>query len=110
MDKLRAEVKRVTFRDPESSYSVIKVIPEQQDLRSGNSSTLAIVGILPGLEQGDQIELNGKWGSHKKFGKQFEVNSYQILLPTSTKGLELYLASHIKGIGPATPKKKINKI
>ena len=109
MDKLRAEVKRVTFRDPESGYSVIKVIPKQQDLRSGNSSTLAIVGILPGLEQGDQIELIGKWGSHKKFGKQFEVNSYQILLPTSTKGLELYLASHIKGIGPATAKKIVDK-
>lgn len=109
MDNLKAEVIRVTFRDKISGYSVIKVIPEQLDLRSGDSGSLAIVGILPGLEKGDQIEISGRWGNHKKFGKQFEVNSYQILLPKSIDGLKLYLSSHIKGIGPAIAKKIVDK-
>jgi len=111
MDKssteVKAEVKRVTFRDSASGYSVIKVVPEQSELTSGG--VLSVVGILPGLEQGDQVKLHGKWGNHKKFGRQFEASSYQLLLPTSSTGLAVYLASHIKGIGPVTAEKIITR-
>jgi exodeoxyribonuclease V alpha subunit len=102
MGKVKGEVKTVTFRDEESGYSVLKVTAS-----SKNPST--VVGILPGLEVGDEVEFNGKWGAHKKFGKQFTAESYQLILPTSIDGLATYLASHIKGIGPVTSKKIVDK-
>lgn len=102
---MKGEVKTVTFRDAESGYSVLKVIPDNKNL----GATITVVGTLPGLEVGDEAEFNGKWGKHKKFGKQLETESYQIILPTSLDGLKTYLASHVKGIGPIYAKRIVDK-
>ena len=105
MEKLRGEVTTVTFRDPTTGYTVLKVAPH-----TANSTTPAtVVGVLVGIAVGDEVEFYGKWGVHKKFGKQFVAESYQIIMPTSLEGLKNYLVAHIKGIGPVYAKKIIDK-
>ena len=45
----------------------------------------------------------GRWGSHPRYGRQFEVDSFTTVLPATIQGIERYLVSGlIKGIGPRT--------
>ena len=47
---------------------------------------------------------------HQEYGEQFKVESFEKLLPETTASFEKYLASGtIKGIGPATARKIIDK-
>lgn len=105
MEKIKGEIKTVTFRDKEEGYSILKVVPNNKTY----GQLLTVVGILPGLEVGDEVELNGKWETHKHYGRQFCAQSYQLILPTSLSGLSEYLASHVKGIGPIYAKKIVDK-
>ncbi len=62
---------------------------------------ITVQGYLPQLHQGENVTLIGKWVFHKKFGRQFEVSESKSQLPSSTSGIQKYLASGlIKGIGP----------
>lgn len=68
------------------------------DTAQGNGT---IVGYLPAPREGDELTLSGEWKQHSKYGRQFSFSSYEIHLPSSTIGIEQYLASGlIKGIGP----------
>jgi exodeoxyribonuclease V alpha subunit len=61
------------------------------------------VGALLGVQPGESLRLVGRWGSHPKYGRQFEVDSYTTVLPATIQGIERYLGSGlIKGIGPRT--------
>ena len=45
--------------------------------------------------------MTGRWSSHPKYGKQFQVDSYTTVLPATIQGIRRYLGSGlIKGIGP----------
>ncbi|KOG88631.1 helicase, partial [Streptomyces varsoviensis] len=45
--------------------------------------------------------MEGRWGSHPQFGRQFTVENYTTVLPATIQGIRRYLGSGlIKGIGP----------
>lgn len=47
---------------------------------------------------------------HQEYGEQFKIDTFEKLMPENSKALEKYLASGtIRGIGPATAKKIIEK-
>jgi exodeoxyribonuclease V alpha subunit len=47
---------------------------------------------------------------HQDYGEQFKIDTFEKLMPENSKALEKYLSSGtIKGIGPATAKKIIEK-
>ena len=47
---------------------------------------------------------------HQEYGEQFKIDTFEKLMPESAEALEKYLASGtIKGIGPATARKIIDK-
>ena len=59
---------------------------------------------------GDCLKLTGKMVVHQEYGEQFKIDSFEKLLPETTASFEKYLASGtIKGIGPATAKKIIDR-
>jgi len=71
---------------------------------------ITIVGYLPFVASGDTLKLTGKYVEHKEYGIQFKVDTFEKLMPQSAAALEKYLASgNIKGIGPTTAKKIIDK-
>ena len=82
-----------------------------------NSYTIAIfmtlhtvVGYLPFIVEGDNLKITGKWVNHPEYGEQFKIESFEKIMPQTAAALEKYLASGtIKGIGPATAKKIIDK-
>jgi exodeoxyribonuclease V alpha subunit len=50
----------------------------------------------------EQVVLRGRWITHPKYGRQFDVEAMEYDLELDTDGLANYLANHpeIKGIGP----------
>jgi exodeoxyribonuclease V alpha subunit len=93
--KFSGRVKRITFANPENGYTVAKVEG------SGLRGLTTLVGRMPGLTEGQEVEVIGKESTHPKFGLQIEVSECRIKQPSDAEGVERYLASGlIKGVGP----------
>ncbi|MBB5827683.1 SF1B family DNA helicase RecD2 [Micromonospora carbonacea] len=93
---LEAVLERVTYVNEETGYTIARVATD----RSGDD-LLTVVGALPGAQPGERLRLVGRWGSHPKYGRQFEVHQCTTVLPATVQGIERYLGSGlIKGIGP----------
>lgn len=103
MEYLKGTIESVVYYSPETGYTVCKFAGED-DL------VFTIVGTFPPLSPGETIKIKGKWVINPKFGKQFSVENYVPLLPSSVKGIEKFLSSGlIKGIGPVLAKRIVNR-
>ncbi len=93
---LEAVLERVTYANDDTGYTVARVATE----RTGGE-LLTVVGALLGAQVGESLRMTGRWRSHPKYGRQFEVESYTTVLPATVQGIRRYLGSGmIKGIGP----------
>ena len=93
---LDAVLERITYANEETGYTIARVATD----RSG-ADLLTVVGALLGVQPGESLRLAGRWGSHPRYGRQFEVDSYTTVLPATIQGIERYLGSGLlKGIGP----------
>lgn len=102
MEELVGTVNKFLFQNQENGFCVFV-------LKITNKETTIVKGYTPALQAGQQVELKGKWIMHPKFGKQFEAESCQVSLPTTTVGLKRYLGSGmIKGIGKVYAEKMVN--
>ncbi|MGW0197934.1 SF1B family DNA helicase RecD2 [Nonomuraea sp. NPDC003201] len=96
VSSLDAVLERITYANEETGYTIARVATE----RSG-SELLTVVGPLLGAQVGESLRLLGRWSSHPRYGRQFEVRSYTTVLPATVQGIRRYLGSGlIKGIGP----------
>ena len=94
---LEGVVERVTYSNAENGYTIARLQPQ------GDRDLVTIVGNLPSVNVGETLRLEGRWTTHPRFGRQFQVERYQLLLPATTDGIRRYLGSGlIKGIGPVT--------
>ncbi len=101
---VRGTVERVTFRNTENGYTVLKINEE------GSKEQISVVGNHLNAESGEKILITGKYITHPKFGKQIEAKSVQHIEPDTAMGIEKLLASSgVKGIGPQTAKKIVTK-
>ena len=67
-----------------------------------------MVGPLLGAQVGESLRLNGRWNSHPRYGRQFQVHSYATVLPATIQGIRAYLGSGmIKGIGPVMAERMV---
>jgi exodeoxyribonuclease V alpha subunit len=93
---LEAVLERITYANEDTGYTIARVATE----RTG-PDLLTVVGPLLGAQVGESLRLAGRWSSHPRYGKQFQVNSYTTVLPATIQGIRRYLGSGlIKGIGP----------
>jgi len=61
---------------------------------------------MPAAAPGQSVRVSGDWITHPKYGQQFKIVSYEIMLPATTEGINRYLKSGlIRGLGPATADK-----
>ncbi|UQI43597.1 ATP-dependent RecD-like DNA helicase [Streptomyces sp. HU2014] len=89
-------LERITYANEESGYTVARV-----DTGRGGGDLLTVVGSLFGAQPGESLRMEGRWGSHPQYGRQFTVENYTTLLPATVQGIRRYLGSGlIKGIGP----------
>jgi exodeoxyribonuclease V alpha subunit len=60
-----------------------------------------LTGPLGHVTAGDQLLCSGEYREHPRFGRQFAVESFRAMLPTTAAGIELWLTRRVPGIGPA---------
>lgn len=101
-EKIKGTVERFIFQSPENGFSVFVLRMRDQQITA--------TGTLSAVQPGQEVELEGTWNFHAKFGKQFIINSYISCLPTTTTGLKKYLGSGlIKGIGKTYADRLVDK-
>ena len=94
---LRGVVKRVTYRNPENDYSVVRLAVEDEH------EEVTVTGSHLGLSAGANVILRGEFERHPKFGLQFHAKSAEHVQPRSEEGMRRYLSGgFIKGIGEKT--------
>ncbi|TWV42654.1 ATP-dependent RecD-like DNA helicase [Streptomyces misionensis] len=93
---LEGVLERITYANEESGYTVARV-----DTGRGGAELLTVVGALLGAQVGESLRMEGRWGTHPQYGKQFQVENYSTVLPATVQGMRRYLGSGlVKGIGP----------
>ena len=90
-------VENITYQNTDNGYTVAQLALEK------SSQNITFVGNFPGLNIGETLKLRGTWTKHSKYGRQFEVKSYELKLPSTLEGIKKYLGSGlIPDIGPST--------
>jgi exodeoxyribonuclease V alpha subunit len=93
---LEGVLERITYANEDNGYTVARV-----DAGHGGGELLTVVGSLLGAQVGESLRMEGRWGSHPQYGRQFTVENYTTVLPATVQGIRRYLGSGlIKGIGP----------
>lgn len=93
----------VVYQNQLNGYAVIK-------LDSEDGSMITVVGVIPSAIAGERLIVTGKWVQHSTYGRQFEAEFLERLLPDSTNDIIAYLSSRaVKGIGPKTAEKIVQK-
>ncbi|MFJ9658760.1 ATP-dependent RecD-like DNA helicase [Streptomyces griseoflavus] len=93
---LEGVLERITYANEENGYTVARV-----DTGRGAGDLLTVVGALLGAQVGESLRMEGRWGAHPQYGKQFHVENYTTVLPATVQGIRRYLGSGlVKGIGP----------
>ncbi|WP_394433936.1 SF1B family DNA helicase RecD2 [Streptomyces sp. SGAir0957] len=96
MAVLEGVLERITYANEDTGYTVARV-----DTGRGAGDLLTVVGSLLGAQAGESLRMEGRWGSHPEYGKQFTVENYTTVLPATIQGIRRYLGSGlVKGIGP----------
>ncbi len=104
LDELEGIVENIIYQNTENGYTVLDMSVEGDDIPK------TVVGIIPQIAEGETIKVMGKWDIHSSYGKQFKVEYYERRLPVGGEAILRYLSSRaIKGIGPKTAKRIVDK-
>ena len=100
--KISGSVEDVIFKNEETGFCVL-------DLDIGGELVCA-VGAMGAVEAGEELELTGYYETHSVHGTQFRVQMCERRLPATSGAIRRYLASGVvKGIGPATAKRIVDR-
>ncbi len=77
--------------------------------REERFTLLSVVGVLPGVREGESVRVTGVYERHPTYGRQFHASICEPALPEGTAGMLRYLSSGVlKGIGPRTARKIVD--
>ena len=94
MEILQGVISSVVFENYDNGYTVLR-------LGLGGGQTVTVVGTIPLPVVGEQLMVTGRWSSHPSYGKQFEAEFLERMMPQTSAGILSFLSSRaIKGIGP----------
>jgi exodeoxyribonuclease V alpha subunit len=95
-------VERVTFHNDENGFCVLRVKAR------GKRDLITVIGHAAAISAGEFIQASGEWINDRTHGVQFRARFLKAMAPTTTEGIEKYLASGmIRGIGPVYAKKLV---
>lgn len=99
---LQGTVEDIKFRNEQNGYTVLEV--------GCADELVTAVGTFSDISVGESVRLSGTWTYHSTFGRQFKVEAFEREMPATAEQLYTYLAAGaVKGIGPATAMKIIEK-
>ena len=65
-------LERITYYNEENDFLVAKL------QEKGKKDLTTIVGNLSGINAGESLKLTGRWVHNKKFGEQFQVETFEV--------------------------------
>lgn len=96
MELLQGTISAVVYQNYENGYAVLR-------LRCPGMDTVTVVGTIPLPAVGERLLVTGRWGNHSSYGRQFEAEFLERLMPQTCGEITAYLSSRVlKGIGPRT--------
>ena len=94
MEILQGAISAVVYQNYDNGYAVLR-------LNVGGGQTVTVVGTIPLPAVGERLMVTGKWSNHSSYGRQFEAEFLERLMPQTSMEILSYLSSRvIKGIGP----------
>ena len=96
------QITEIIYQNETNCYTIAEFTMENE--------ITTVVGYLPFINKGDSLKLFGKYVTHQEYGEQFKIETFQKTMPQTLEALTQYLGSGaIKGVGPATAKKIVDK-
>ena len=93
---LYGTVAAIVFQNQENGYTVLR-------LRSQDGELVTVVGSIPMTVVGERLSITGRWTNHASYGRQFEAELLERLMPETTEEILAYLSSRaVKGVGEKT--------
>ena len=103
MEILQGTIAAVVYQNYDNGYAVLR-------LKCKDGQTVTVVGTIPMPAVGESLMVTGKWISHASFGRQFEAEFLERMLPRTSMDILSYLSGRIiKGIGPRTAARIVDK-
>jgi exodeoxyribonuclease V alpha subunit len=97
-------LEKISFHNEENDFVVAKLREKEK------KELTTIIGNLSGVNPGESLRLTGKWVQNKRFGEQFQVESFEVTVPATLHGIQKYLASGlVQGIGPIMSERIVEK-
>jgi len=104
MSVIQGLLEKISIHNAENDFVVAKLREKEK------KELTTIVGNLSGINPGESLKLTGKWVQNKRFGEQFQVESFEVTVPVTLQGIQRYLASGlIQGIGPIMSERIVEK-
>lgn len=102
MDKIKGYVEHIVFRNDDNGYTVFHL--------NNDDGEVTCVGNFHFIEEGELLEMEGEYTTHKLYGLQFSVKTSQVCEPEDLVSIERYLGSGaIKGVGAALAGRIVKK-
>ena len=100
--EIKGQITEIIYQNEINGYTVAEF--ETTD------EITTVVGYLPFINKGDSLKIEGKFIVHQDYGRQFKIETFEKIMPETLEALEKYLSGGIiKGVGPATAKKIVDK-
>ena len=104
METLQGILERIVYENPDTGYTVGRLSARD------HSELITVVGNLASVNPGESLLLRGEWMDNARYGRQFQIEKYETILPANVVGLRKYLGSGlIKGIGPKMAARIVQK-
>ena len=103
LEILQGAIGAVVYQNYDNGYSVLRLLCD-------DGTTATVVGTIPLPVVGERLMVTGRWSSHQSYGKQFDAEFLERLMPQTESEILNYLSSRvIKGVGPVTATRIVRK-
>ena len=111
MSRLVGHITRTIFKS-ENDYCVLIFRVKENDIDENyNNKSITITGYFYDIDDLDEISIIGEFQKHQRYGEQFNVSSYQKIIPEDKNSIVAFLSGGtFKGIGEAKALKIYEKL
>ena len=103
LEIIQGTIGAVVYQNYDNGYAVLRV-------NVGGGQMVTVVGTIPLPAVGERLMVTGKWSTHSSYGRQFEAEFLERLMPETAGDILAYLSSRIiKGIGPKTASRIVER-
>lgn len=98
------------YSNSDNGYMVGLLRVSDSDYEEYINKVITFTGIFDELKYKTNYKMEGNFVSHNKYGKQFQVESYEMILPTEKEELVEFLSSSLFPIGEKMALNIVNKL